>query len=83
VSRHVRGLVAADLVVATRDPQDGRATVLAITAAGREQLMAGLRAQRASLQAATSAFTGQERDDLVRLLTKLADALTAPAEERA
>jgi DNA-binding MarR family transcriptional regulator len=80
VSRQVRTLVDEGLLSATRDPQDGRATVLAISQAGREQLVDRLRAHRASLQAATAAFTGQERDDLVRLLTKLADALTAPKE---
>jgi DNA-binding MarR family transcriptional regulator len=83
VSRHVRTLVADGLLTATRDPADGRATVLAISDAGHAQLTARLKAHRASLQAATATFTGQERDDLVRLLSKLADALTAPLEETA
>jgi DNA-binding MarR family transcriptional regulator len=80
VSRHVRTLAAEGLVAVARDPEDGRATVLRITHAGREHLAARLRVHRASLQAATSTFTRQERDDLVRLLTKLADALGAQEE---
>jgi DNA-binding MarR family transcriptional regulator len=82
VSRHVRSLVADGLVDASRDPGDGRATVLSITEPGRQFLAERLRAHRATLQSATAGFTGQERADLVRLLHKLAAALGA-AEETA
>jgi DNA-binding MarR family transcriptional regulator len=80
VSRQVRSLVDARLVEASRDPSDGRATVLAVTAAGRTFLAEHLRARRATLQAATADLTADERAELVRLLTKLATALAATKE---
>ena len=80
VSRQVRSLVDAGLVAASRDPHDGRATVLAATDAGRAYLVDHLRARRATLQAATAQFAPQERAELVRLLNKLAGALAAPKE---
>lgn len=81
VSRQIRSLADAGLVEATRDPRDGRATVLAITTAGRTYLVDHLRARRASLQQATADFTPDERAELVRLLNKLAAALSAPKED--
>lgn len=80
VSRQVRSLVESGLVEASRDPLDGRATVLAVTDAGRAFLVEHLRSRRATLQAATADFTPHERADLVRLLNKLAAALAAPKE---
>jgi len=80
VSRHVRALSDGGLVVATRDPDDGRATVLAITEPGMTFLMDRLRSHRETLRAATSDFTPSERTDLVRLLHKLAAALGARKE---
>lgn len=75
VSRHVRALADDGLVVATRDPEDGRATVLTITEPGMTFLVERLRTHRETLRAATSGFTPSERTDLVRLLHKLAAAL--------
>lgn len=75
VSRHVRALVDEGLVDATRDPDDRRATVLAITVPGRERMATRLKAHRARLEAATSTFTPHERAELIRLLTMLAAAL--------
>lgn len=80
VSRQVRALVDAGLVESSRDPDDGRATLLSLTDAGRTHLVEHLRARRATLQAATADFTPHERDELVRLLHKLAAALAAPKE---
>ncbi|HEX6888150.1 MAG TPA: MarR family winged helix-turn-helix transcriptional regulator [Candidatus Nanopelagicales bacterium] len=74
-SRHVRALVADGLVDATRDPDDGRATVLCLTEAGRTRLAERLRASRSTLQAATRDFTAPERAELVRLIHKLAAEL--------
>jgi DNA-binding MarR family transcriptional regulator len=82
ISRHVRSLVAEGWVEAARDPDDGRATVLTITERGTTFLADRLRTHRATLQAATSDFTAQERATLVRLLNKLADALGGPEENR-
>jgi DNA-binding MarR family transcriptional regulator len=75
VSRHVRALLEDGLVVAERDPDDGRATVLDISDSGRQFLAAHLIRSRQTLQAATASFTDAERVELVRLLQKLAAAL--------
>ena len=80
VSRHVRALVEGGFVEASRDPDDGRATVLTITGPGMAFLMDRLRTHRETLRAATSDFTTSERTDLVRLLNKLAAALGAHKE---
>lgn len=80
VSRHVRTLTAEGQVDASRDPEDGRATVLTITGPGRVHLLERLRAHRSTLQAATSGFTPEERAELVRLLQKLATALAEHKE---
>ncbi len=75
VSRHVRALAGEGLVAVGRDPDDGRATLLTLTDAGRQHLERRMRANRAALQAATADFDPAERAELVRLLHKLADAL--------
>jgi DNA-binding MarR family transcriptional regulator len=75
VSRHVRVLVDEGLVASSRDPDDGRATLLSITGPGLTFLMDRLRTHRETLRAATSDFTPTERTELVRLLNKLAAAL--------
>ena len=80
VSRHVRALVEEGLVETSRDPDDGRATVLTISGPGMTFLMDRLRTHRETLRAATSDFSTRERTDLVRLLRKLAAALGAHKE---
>lgn len=80
VSRHARSLVEDGLVSAERDPSDGRATVLALTDAGRQALGDRLRRHRDVLRAATADLTEHERAELVRLLHKLASALADQRE---
>jgi DNA-binding MarR family transcriptional regulator len=80
ISRHVRTLVGEGLLEVARDPDDGRATVLTLTDAGRTFLVERLRMHRATLRAATDDFTPQERTELVRLLNKLAANLGGPEE---
>ena len=75
VSRHVRALAVEGFVDVGRDPDDGRATLLTLTPAGRQHLEQRMRAHRESLRAATAGFDPAERAELVRLLHKLADAL--------
>jgi DNA-binding MarR family transcriptional regulator len=73
VSRRVAGLVEADYVRTTPDPEDGRAVLLALAPAGRA-LLDGLDAQGdAVFDAVTSAFDGDELRDLARLLTRFND----------
>jgi DNA-binding MarR family transcriptional regulator len=83
VSRHVRALVDEGLVESSRDPEDGRATLLTITAQGMSFLLERLRTHRETLRTATSDFTTSERTELVRLLHKLAAALGAHKENAA
>ena len=72
-SRLVQQGVARGLVRREPDPDDARRTRVALTDEGRG-LVRGVRGQRReSLGRALESFTGQERDDLARLLTKLAD----------
>lgn len=80
ISRHVRTMVDAGWVDTTRDPEDGRATLLSISERGMDHLADRLRSQRATLQAATAHFTPQERAELVRLLHELAAGLGEPKE---
>lgn len=82
-SRHVRRLEADDLVERQRDPEDGRATLLHLTDAGRLFLADAIAERSAVLRAATA---GWDEDDITALnsyLTKLADDLGELAEEQA
>lgn len=73
VSRHVAQLVALGHLERRPDPEDGRATVIAVTPAGREAA-AGMRARRNErLAAVVGSWEPGERRDLVRLLTRLLD----------
>lgn len=72
-SRLVQQGVARGLVRREADPDDARRTRIALTDEGRG-LVRGVRGQRReSLGLALDAFTSAERDELARLLTKLAD----------
>lgn len=72
-SRLVQQGVARGLVRREPDPDDARRTSVALTDEGRG-FVRGVRGQRReSLGRALESFTGDERDELARLLTKLAD----------
>lgn len=72
-SRLVQQGVGRGLVLREADPDDARRTRIALTEQG-QRFAAGLRSnRRASLGRALEAFTEQEREDLSRLLSKLAD----------
>lgn len=75
VSRHVRALTDDGHVVAGRDPQDGRASVLTIAPSGMAHLTARLQSYQETLRAATASFTETERVELIRLLATLAENL--------
>ncbi len=75
VSRHVRVLIDEGHIAAGRDPQDGRASVLSVSASGLEHLGQRLTSHRETLAAATASFSPTERDELIRLLDKLAERL--------
>ena len=73
VSRHVRTLEERGLVARTTDPDDGRATRLALTDDGRERLEAGAARRRALIAELLEDWTPEDRETLRRLLTRLAD----------
>ena len=73
-SRLVQQAVAMDLVRREADPDDARRTRVALTDAGT-RLVRGFRGERReAIDSALAAFTDEERAELARLLTKLADS---------
>lgn len=73
-SRLVQQAFQLDLVRREADPDDARRTRVALTDAGAA-LVRGFRGERReAIDTALAGFTDAERDDLARLLTKLADA---------
>ncbi|WP_235008179.1 MarR family winged helix-turn-helix transcriptional regulator [Microbacterium timonense] len=76
-SRLVQQAVQMDLVRREADPDDARRTRVALTDAGT-RLVRGFRGERReAVDAALAAFTDEERAELARLLTKLADSWPA------
>lgn len=77
-SRLVQQAVQLDLVRREADPDDARRTRVALTDTGA-QLVRGFRGERReAMDAALAAFTDEERAELARLLTKLADSWPRP-----
>ena len=73
-SRLVQQAVQFDLVRREADPEDARRTRVALTDAG-SAIVRGFRGERRdAIDTALAGFSDQERDDLARLLTKLADS---------
>ena len=73
-SRLVQQAVELGLVRREADPDDARRTRVALTDAGT-RLVRGFRGERReAIDAALAAFTDDERAELARLLTKLADS---------
>jgi DNA-binding MarR family transcriptional regulator len=73
-SRLVQQAVELGLVRREADPGDARRTRVALTDAGT-RLLRGFRGERReAMDAALAAFTDDERAELARLLTKLADS---------
>ncbi len=71
VSRQVRDLVEAGLVDKVRDPQDGRASLLSLTARGSEVLEVVSEARRQVIEQAVEGWTEQEKSGLAELLVRL------------
>lgn len=73
-SRLVQQAFQLDLVRREADPEDARRTRVALTDAGAA-LVRGFRGERReAIDTALAGFTDEERTDLARLLTKLADS---------
>lgn len=73
-SRLVQQAAAMGFVQREADPEDARRTRIALTDAG-SALVRGFRGERrGAVESALAGFSEQEREDLARLLAKLADA---------
>ncbi|HEX5018700.1 MAG TPA: MarR family transcriptional regulator [Actinomycetes bacterium] len=75
VSRHISALESNGYVSRTPDPDDGRATLLAVTKAG-QKLVRETREQRLTMVAsALKDWSDADRADLIRLTRRLAESL--------
>lgn len=75
ISRQVAHLVQQGRVERTADPGDGRASLLAVTDAGRADLAEARRARERLLATAVSGWSDRDRRQLAALLDRLADDL--------
>ena len=79
VSRQVKHLEALGLVVTVADPNDGRARFVEATPAAVESIgQKGSRMQQ-QLYAALRTWTGDDVDELARLLARLTSEVVAPS----
>ena len=76
-TRAVDVLVAAGLAERVADPADGRAVLVAATAAGRDRVAAGRTLLEDVLGTTAARLGAADRDRLVDLLARTADALDA------
>ncbi|QNN51644.1 MarR family winged helix-turn-helix transcriptional regulator [Nocardioides mesophilus] len=72
VSRHVRSLEDRGMLERATDPDDGRASRVAISALGLSRVEAGSARRRALLGEAIAAWDDTDRETLRRLLYRLA-----------
>jgi DNA-binding MarR family transcriptional regulator len=81
VSRHVRQLETQGFAQRETDPSDARAVMLAPTPAGRELIERGRMARRRMLEKVLAHWPSDDREQLARLLRRLADDLTDACRE--
>jgi len=72
VSRQIKQLEDKGIVERASDPDDGRASLIRITAAGREVMQAALRRRFERLKIVLEPWSQHDRDLLQDLLTRLA-----------
>jgi DNA-binding MarR family transcriptional regulator len=82
VSRHLRNLEQAALVVRGADPNDRRAARVCVSAAGETVLDEWFQARQALMSRAFATWAVEDREALVSLLTRLADDLSRLDEEK-
>ena len=80
VSRHARQLEDRGLIERTEDPDDGRASRVAISEAGKTCLAKGFATRRQLMTYALDGWTDDERDTLRELLHRLVQALLTQNE---
>jgi DNA-binding MarR family transcriptional regulator len=73
VSRHVRGLEASGHLARTGDPDDRRASRIAVTDSGRALLRDALAARGRVLDTALAGWPAEDRTALATLLQRLAE----------
>jgi DNA-binding MarR family transcriptional regulator len=78
VSRHARQLEDRGLLMRTGDPDDGRASRVAVSETGNTCLAKGFEVRRGLITKALEGWTADERDTLRDLLQRLVEDLTAP-----
>ena len=81
VSRHARQLEDGGLLERTNDPEDRRASRLAVSDHGSQCLAKGFETRRRVLTGALEEWTDEERDTLRLLLHRLVVDLTAQQEQ--
>lgn len=75
ISRHLRSLEDEGYVERTPDPDDGRATLLEVTDAGRNLVHEARRQKLLHLERAVADWTPEDLAALTRLTRKLADCM--------
>jgi DNA-binding MarR family transcriptional regulator len=78
VSRHVRQLEDRGMLQRTEDPDDRRASRVAVSERGSDCLGTAFEARRHLITVALQEFTGPDREALRKLLNRLVDQLSAP-----
>jgi DNA-binding MarR family transcriptional regulator len=76
VSRHVRALQDGGYIQRTEDPSDRRASLLALTAEGRDVFRRSMQVRQAAFDRALEHWSAKDRAALVRLLARLAEDLS-------
>jgi DNA-binding MarR family transcriptional regulator len=80
VSRHARQLEDRGLIERTEDPDDGRASRVAISEMGNTCLAKGFETRRQLMTHALDGWTDEERETLRTLLHRLVQSLLTPNE---
>ena len=81
VSRHARQLEDRGLLERTEDPDDGRASRVAVSAHGTTCLENGAQARRAMIATVLDDWDDADREQLRLLLTRFFNDLNAPATQ--
>jgi DNA-binding MarR family transcriptional regulator len=81
VSRHARQLEDRGLLERTEDPDDRRASRLAVSPHGEDCLAQGFETRRRLIGTALEGWPEEEREALRLLLHKLVESLVAPPED--
>jgi len=82
ISRHLRSLEERGLIVRTPDPDDRRAQLLSLTDDGQKLLSDMAAVRQARLEEALAGWSAEERDQLQRVIGRLADSLVVANARR-